>query len=182
MPAAAKILLPLLAAAALLNVAAGLDIFAAVRMDDQGEIKKALAAGADINEKQPGSGQTPLMNAVLSGKTAAVKFLLKKGADVTIPEKDGYTPMHGAGFQGRADIAQLLIDAGVPVDDEHSDGHHPVVRACWGREQRHTDTVKVMLEAGATLKGNEQDLTSNPGTKAVLQEWAKLELQRSAEL
>jgi hypothetical protein len=44
-----------------------------------------------------GSGQTPLMNAVLSGKGSAVKYLLKKGADVTIAEKDGYTPMHGAG-------------------------------------------------------------------------------------
>eukprot|EP01052_Picozoa_sp_SAG31_P001346 SAG31_NODE_46_length_30980_cov_226.095107_6_plen_119_part_00 len=55
------------------------------------------------------------------------------------------------GFQGRAEIAQILIDAGVPVNDEHKDGHNPVVRACWGREQRHADTVEVMLKAGATL-------------------------------
>jgi len=46
-----------------------------------------------------------------------------------------------------------------------------VVRACWGREQRHTDTVKVMLEAGATLKGNEAQLTNNPATKKLLEEW-----------
>ena len=39
------------------------------------------------------------------------------------------------------------------VDDKHSDGHHPIVRACWGREQRHTDTVRVMLEGGATRRG-----------------------------
>ena len=63
------------------------------------------------------------------------------------------------------------------MDDEHSDGHHPVVRACWGREQRHTDTVKVMLAAGATLKGNEGELSSNPATKKLLAEWvAKKEL------
>ena len=39
------------------------------------------------------------MHAVLSGKLAAVKVLLSKGADTSIGEKDGYTPMHGAGFQ-----------------------------------------------------------------------------------
>jgi ankyrin repeat protein len=42
------------------------------------------------------------MNAVLSGKIEAVKFLLSAGADSSIGENDEYTPMHGAGFQGRA--------------------------------------------------------------------------------
>ena len=42
-------------------------------------------------------GQTPLMHGVLQGMTQSVKYLLKRGADTSIPEKDGYTPMHGAG-------------------------------------------------------------------------------------
>lgn len=40
-------------------------------------------------------GQTPLMAAVLSGSTEAVKLLLDNGADPNIAEQDGYTPMHG---------------------------------------------------------------------------------------
>ena len=36
------------------------------------------------------SGQTPLMHAILSGKTAAAKYLLAHGADYTIGEKDGW--------------------------------------------------------------------------------------------
>ena len=39
------------------------------------------------------------MSAVLGGHLEIVTMLLEIGADVTIPEKDGYTPMHGAGFQ-----------------------------------------------------------------------------------
>ena len=35
-------------------------------------------------------GQTPLMHAILSGKTAAAKYLLAHGADHTIGEKDGW--------------------------------------------------------------------------------------------
>ena len=58
-----------------------------------------ISNGQDINQRGPG-GQTPLMNAVLSGQTEVVKALLELGADHKIPEKDGYTPMHGAGFQG----------------------------------------------------------------------------------
>ena len=58
-----------------------------------------ISNGQDINQRGPG-GQTPLMNAVLSGQTEVVKALLELGADYKIPEKDGYTPMHGAGFQG----------------------------------------------------------------------------------
>ena len=86
------------------------DLFDAVRQDSQvgfnryhppcmvmpmlqADLKAALAAGEDINTVQGGTGQTPLMNAVLSGKLLAVKYLLRKGADTTIGEKDGYTPM-----------------------------------------------------------------------------------------
>ena len=80
------------------------DIFDAVRQDNEKIIKSAINAGVDINTIGPG-GQTPLMHAVLSGKVSAVKTLLKLGADTKIGEKDGYVPIHGAGFQGRAEIA-----------------------------------------------------------------------------
>jgi ankyrin repeat protein len=98
----------------------------AVREDSPEKIKLALAAGAEINTIGQG-GQTPLMNGVLSGKTAAVEFLLKQGADTKIGEKDGYTPMHGAGFQGRADIAKLLIAHGLDPSDRHTDGYVPEI-------------------------------------------------------
>ena len=62
------------------------------------------------------------------------------GADSSIPEKDGYTPMHGAGFQGRAEIAKILIDHGLDKSDRHGDGYTPMLRACWGKEARHTQT------------------------------------------
>merc|ERR1719231_88848 len=110
-------------------------------------MKKALDAGAGLNVQGPG-GQSPLMHAVLGGKTKAVKFLLKRGADAAVAEKDGYTPMHGAGFQGRAEIAKMLIDHGLDPFDRHRDGYTPIHRACWGAEARHTDTVRVLLEAG----------------------------------
>ena len=84
--------------------------------------------------------------------------------------------MHGAGFQGRADIAKLLIDHGLDPSDMHKDGYTPMHRSCWGREQRHTDTVKVFLEAGVpwdqptARKHTPLQLTQNEKTRMVLHE------------
>jgi ankyrin repeat protein len=113
-------------------------------------IQKALEEGADVNAVDPQSGQTPLLAAVLRGKIDIVKYLLEHtAADVTIGDKDGYTLAHGAGFQGRADIMQYLHLYGINVlDDFHSDGYAPLHRACWGTEQRHIDTVQVLLDLG----------------------------------
>ena len=115
------------------------------------EAAAQLDAGADIDFRHPTTGQTPLMTSVLSGKPALVKLLLERGADVTVPEKDGYTPAHGAGFQGRAEIMEMLHVHGIDVvNDVHSDGFTPLHRACWGSEPRHTDTVRFLIDgAGA---------------------------------
>ena len=125
-------------------------IHTAVQENDVEAIKRHLKGGADQNAIHPGSGQTPLMMAVLMGKEKVVEYLLSKEAqaDVTIPEKDGYTPMHGAGFQGRAKIARMLIDNGIDPNSIHADGFTPIHRACWGRDVRHAETVRVFLEAG----------------------------------
>jgi len=127
-----------------------------------------------IDERGPG-GQTPLMMAVLSGKDEAVRILLKRGADTTVGEQDGYTPCHGAGFQGRSEIMKLLIQHGLQcTTDTHSDGFTPLHRACWGKEARHADTVRVLLKAGAPFDqpggdGRKPiDMTSNPATKKLL--------------
>ena len=147
------------------------DIFEAVSQDSMEAIKKALTANPEsLNAVGPG-GQSPLMNAVLSGKTKAVKYLLKRKADPKVAEKDGYTPMHGAGFQGRAEIAKLLIAHGLDPWEVHKDGHPPMTRACWGQEPRHTATVKVFIEAGATMDAMQACLSAarNQGTKRELE-------------
>jgi len=148
-------------------------IFRAVNMNNVEDIANALLSGDDIDAREPFTGQTPLMKAVLSGKLDAVQFLLSRNANVSIGEKDGYTPMHGAGFQGRAEVAKVLIAHGLDVNDRHKDGFTPIQRACWGRDRRHTETVRVFLEAGAQLTGNEVEITKSHRTKQMLQTWQR---------
>jgi ankyrin repeat protein len=148
-------------------------------------VRDAIAAGANPNAQDPTSGQTALMGATLRGHTNIVKLLLsteyRDRVDATIAEKDGYTPAHGAGFQGRADIMQVLFDHGINVkDDFHTDGFAPLHRACWGREQRHTDTVRLLGALGVDLRlpGKNDgtvcaDMTRNPATQRLLDETAE---------
>ena len=158
-----------------------------VRADNLEGIRSALKDGGDINVVGPG-GQTPLMLAVLTGKTEVVKLLLEKGADVTIGEQDGYTPMHGAGFQGRHEVAKLLIDHGLDPLDAHKDGYTAIHRACWGKEERHTETVRVLLEAGVPydLKASNGkmplEMAKSPATQALLEEWSKKSPSENEEL
>ena len=134
--------------------------------------------GADINAKHEQSGQTALMAAVLRGKINIVSYLLKAGADPMIGENNGYHPPHGAAFQGRPDVMQTLIDYGLDVNSFHSDGFLPFHRVCWGREQRHADTLLVLLKHGIDPEVKSKDgktcreMTQNNFVLNVLNEWA----------
>ncbi|CAK0891848.1 unnamed protein product [Prorocentrum cordatum] len=160
----------------------------AARADDAGKVEALIAEAAELNALGQG-GQTPLMAAVLGGATNAVKVLLAKGADTSVGEKDGYTPFHGAGFQGRAEIAKLLKAHGLDPLDTHSDGYIGMHRACWGKEQRHTDTVRAFLKMGVDAEykaGNGKtclEMTSNAATKDFVQGWIdRKKKKKAAEL
>ena len=151
----------------------------AVGSDNAAALAKLIARNAHGLNDQGEGGQTPLMMAVLMGKDDGVKQLLTAGADTSIGEKDGYTPMHGAGFQGRASIAKMLVHHGLDVSEPHADGYTPIHRACWGTEDRHTDTVRVLLEAGVPPDEKSRkegmgclEMTENSNTRDLLSEWS----------
>eukprot|EP00658_Telonema_sp_P-2_P035098 TRINITY_DN25576_c0_g1_i1.p2 TRINITY_DN25576_c0_g1~~TRINITY_DN25576_c0_g1_i1.p2 ORF type:complete len:180 (-),score=40.40 TRINITY_DN25576_c0_g1_i1:454-993(-) len=157
---------------------ASADPFRLIQANDIAGLKTHLSDHPEALSLVGNGGQSPLMFAVLSGQTAAVEVILSFNPDTSIGEKDGYTPMHGAGFQGRAKIAKLLIAHGLDPSEMHADGFTPIHRACWGKEPRHTATVKALLEAGVSPSERSRDgkvpvdLTSNQGTIDLLVKFA----------
>ena len=91
----------------------------------------------------------------------------------------GYTPPHGAAFQGREEIMKFLIKIGMDVTEAHEgDGFAPFVRTCWGKEERHARTLRVLVEeAGVdpTVKARNDmtclDMTENPSIRQVVEEY-----------
>ena len=62
------------------------------------EVRRLLAAGADIEERSPYAGCTPLHCAANFGRVAVVRLLLIKGADMSAKALDG-TPLQWARWQ-----------------------------------------------------------------------------------
>jgi len=134
---------------ALISPCAGSEWIEAARKDKVDTIQRLASSGHDINEvAQDGTGQTALMAAILIGNTKVVEALIALGADLTIPEKDGYTAMHAACFQGRQDEVRLLLKAGVKADEFHSDGFPPIFRAAWGKREGHVEAMRILVEEG----------------------------------
>ncbi len=74
-------------------------------------VKQHIAAGTDINQKDPMSNSTPLMSAATFNKIEIAKALINANADLTIKNNDGGTALHNAAFFCQVEIVQLLIDA-----------------------------------------------------------------------
>jgi len=131
-------------------------LMAAVVAGDVADVKAALAAGADVNERFPlinvfNDGHTPLLVASRDGPTEIARLLVEAGADVNAVEPTfGAVPLHKAAYNGRADILAILaaqpgIDLNVPGP---SNGYTPLHDAIW---LGYPDCAQVLVEAGARL-------------------------------
>jgi ankyrin repeat protein len=79
----------------------------ATKQGDVRAVKKLLAKGADVGEKDQ-DGATALMWAAYHGYPEITKILIKAGADVNAKDQDGITALMGAAEQGHAEIVNLL--------------------------------------------------------------------------
>lgn len=87
------------------------DFFDAIYDGDIQKVEALLAQGANINDNEPMTGDTPLMAAASLGNAAMVRMLISKGADMNV-EIFGDTALSLAESMGHTDVAQILRDAG----------------------------------------------------------------------
>ena len=92
-------------------------------------------------------GDTPLLDATRRGDVAAVRSLLKDGADPDVAEGDGLTALHLAAQEGNLEIAKLLIGGGANVEAKTRIGAStPLHLASAGA---HTSVVLALINSGA---------------------------------
>lgn len=89
-----------------------IDIHTAVLTDNMAAVKQHIAAGSNLNEKDPFGGSSPLITASLFGKTDMAKTLIEAGADLNFQNNDGSTALLTAAFFCRPEIVKLLLDKG----------------------------------------------------------------------
>src|ERR1700690_2371493 len=124
-----KLIMPSIVAAILVGCGKpkpAVDIWTAVATGDIAAVQQNLAAGTDINGKEPAGGSTPLMVAALLGRTEAATLLIQKGARLDAKNNDGSTALHVAAFFCQPETAQLLLDKGADVNAKNNRGETPL--------------------------------------------------------
>ncbi|MCP4310410.1 MAG: ankyrin repeat domain-containing protein [Bacteroidetes bacterium] len=86
------------------------DIHTATFLGDLDAIRQHIAAGSDLNEREPSMNSTPLIAAAVFGKTEVAKELIEAGADVDIQNNQGSTALHSAAFLCRTEIVKMLLE------------------------------------------------------------------------
>lgn len=89
------------------------DIHTAVVTDNIEVLKQHIAAGSNLNERDPFGGSSPLISAAVFGKTEAARILIDAGADINFQNNDGSTALHSAAFFCRPEIVEMLLNKDV---------------------------------------------------------------------
>lgn len=89
-----------------------IDLHTAVITENMDAVKQHIAAGSNLNERDPFGGSSPLISASLFGKTEMAKVLIDAGADLNFQNNDGSTALITAAFFCRPEIVKLLLDKG----------------------------------------------------------------------
>ncbi len=89
-----------------------LDLFTSVLMGDYDAVVQHIKAGTDLNQVEPEGGSTPLITAIVFGKTDISKALIDAGADLEIKNNEGATALMVAALFCRTETLKLLLEAG----------------------------------------------------------------------
>jgi ankyrin repeat protein len=88
------------------------DMHTAVVTGNIDAIRQHIAAGSNINEKDPFGGSSPLISAAVFGKTEIAQLLIEAGADINFQNNEGSTALHSAAFFCRPEIVKMLLAKG----------------------------------------------------------------------
>ena len=86
------------------------DIHTAMILNNLDALRQHIAAGSNLNEKDPFGGSSPLISAAVFGKDEAAKILIDAGADLNFQNNDGSTALHSSAFFCRPNIVKMLLD------------------------------------------------------------------------
>ena len=108
-----------------------------------------VAAGADVNWRDPSDGRTPLVNAIQAGGLDRATFLLAHGASPSTADRAGRTPMHVAASAYNTGFITMLSGRGADVNAQDSQGRTPLMVAADGCFEWN---VPALLAAGARVE------------------------------
>lgn len=120
-----------------------------------------LGAVALLSAATSAPAESPVADAAMRRDSAAVRQLLKQGADVNAAQGDGMTALHWAAMHGDAELARMLLYAGARKDAATRNGAYTPLHLA--AKAGRASVVKALLEAGA----NANAVTMSGGATAL---------------
>lgn len=99
-------------------------------------------------------GETPLMQAAMSGDTGMVTALVAQGEDVNAKNRAGETALMAAAERGHYTAVQALLAAGSGVDASNTFGETPLMYAA---RNGHAAVAEALVAAGANVNAREEN-------------------------
>ncbi len=148
----------------------------ACELGDEEVFHKYLAKYPDAAKTLSETDQRKLPNAAQNNNTKAVRLMLEAGWPVDTPGDAGATALHWAGFHGNAEMARVILPfhptlelksreyAGTPLSwTIYGSGNG------WHRDTGdYVGTVRAMLDAGAVVPPNAEELEPSEAVLAAL--------------
>jgi ankyrin repeat protein len=141
------------------------DLHRAAKKGEVDKIKKLLAAGRAVDERDP-TGQTALMFAAANNRLDAFRELLQAKADPNAVDLKGQSVFQHMAQADSSAMVRAWIDAGGNVNQETMgrSGLRPLMVAAMAQN---VDSVRMLLAAGADVKAKD-------GEGNTVFKWAKL--------
>ena len=127
-------------------------------------MRKALlaACAALLLAATPGpTGDSSIADAAMKRDAAAVRTLIKQGADVNAAQGDGMTALHWAAMQGDAELVKMLVSAGARTEVATRNGAYVPLHLA--ARAGNAAAVSALLDAGANVRV----ATTSGGTTAL---------------
>jgi NAD(P)-dependent dehydrogenase (short-subunit alcohol dehydrogenase family) len=101
-------------------------IHEAIVAGDMEALRALIAAGADLDAREPSGGSSPLITAATFGRSEAALDLIDAGADLDQQNDDGSTALLTAAFFCRTEIVEALLAAGADRTVANNVGSTPL--------------------------------------------------------
>lgn len=110
------------------------------------ETLRSLTIEANATDLADGSGATPLLYAASGGQDETFDYLLAKGADPKVTDKEGLTLLHAAAISGNTGLLNKAIKSGLPINARHSErGSTPLD---WAVARKDGPAADLLRDAG----------------------------------
>ena len=143
------------------------DIFFAIYSGDVEVLKQSIANEEDINSirnkelsKAYFKNANLLHMATPRDSANSVEFLLEKGADVDMRDKQGFPALYNAAGNNALTVARVLLEQGAAVDAAPS--HHSLTPLHSASAAGHIQFIQLLLDNGANINAQESVSSYTP--------------------